>query len=143
GLMNDLPLSWRATAEASAGSVSHASWSFRSIPSNLSLGLFGDPSDLNMNPLGDWNTFQQQVTADPRLSSFTETLHNRFRDESLRLAGPVFNTPRGPATLTLLAEHWTEEVSAASVLDTSESDGATMTGTTPIPARSSATTSLY
>jgi outer membrane receptor protein involved in Fe transport len=143
GIMTKLPLDWRGTAEASLGSFRYTVSTFGQTPSQDFLFLFGNPSDLDVNPLGDWNAFQHAMTADPNRFSSGYTFHDHFSDDSLRLAGPVFSIGAGPTTLTLLAEHWKEDVPTSSQIDSSEFGGMTDTTLTPIFSRSSATTSLY
>src|SRR5262249_24107737 len=98
GLLTDLPFDWRGTIEAGAGSLSDTSVTTDQTPNRGSLFLTGAPSDLQLNPLGNWNAFQQAITADPHHYFIGWTSHNHFRDESLRLAGPVFKT--GPSAAT-------------------------------------------
>jgi iron complex outermembrane recepter protein len=143
GLLTELPFGWRATAEANIGTFRYASWASAEFSRNAFLLLFGSPSDLEVNPLGDWNVFQQAITADPNRYLTGLRYHNRFRSESLRLAGPMFSTAQGPATLTLLAEHRREDVPTATDLRTSTTLGTTITTPSSVPSRSSATTSLY
>src|SRR5262249_30075573 len=122
GLLTDLPFGWRGTMEASAGWLSNMSVTNDQTPSRGYLFLTGAPSDLQLNPLGNWNAFQQAITSDPRRYFIGWTLHNQFRDQSLRLAGPVFSTAQGPATLTLQVEHRTEDVPTSTQLETSETN---------------------
>ena len=143
GLLAQLPFGWRATVELGMGGVRFATSAVSTMPSSSYLSLTGDPSDLEMDPFGNWNAFQEAVTANPGYVTTNYTFHNRFQDDSLRLAGPVFTTPAGVATLTVVAEHRTETV--PNTTENLVSD----TGGTPIPYSSidswysNATTSLY
>jgi iron complex outermembrane recepter protein len=144
GLLTDLPFEWRGSAEASWGGyrvrTSHENtYSYTA----LFLGLFGDPSDLDTNPFGDWETFQNALNQDIVVNTFGYEVSTRFRNESVRLAGPVFNTDAGLATLTLLAEHRSEDGPSFLLHETSDS------GTGPVPSEtffgafSTDTRSLY
>jgi iron complex outermembrane recepter protein len=111
GIEGELPLQWRGIAEASWGRVRY----FRSIAESLPLSgtfyyLTGDASDLDTNPLGDWNTFDRGLRTDVLRSREDSDFHTRYGAQSIRLAGPVFETRAGPATLTLLAERRSERV---------------------------------
>jgi iron complex outermembrane recepter protein len=144
GLVAGLPLDWRGTAEMSSGAFRYDA----SVVSDLVLSgsfllLLGDPSDLDMNPLGDWDAFQRAIGADLRRQTVKLGLHSRFRNQSLRLAGPVFSTPAGPATLTLLAERRTEDVPAYTEFGTTETGGTTTLDESSIASRWSGTSSLY
>ncbi len=110
GLVADLPLSgWRGTAEATFGStkVHILKKTKTSIPT-----LLGPPFGPNINPLGDWRQFQSQLAVDPIFREEEARARNRYREQSLRLAGPLLRTPGGPVALTLLAERRSERVPA-------------------------------
>ena len=111
GIEGELPFQWRGIAEASWGRVRY----FRSIADSLPISgtfyyLTGDESDLDTNPLGNWNTFDRGLRTDVLRSREDSDFHARYGAQSLRLAGPVFETRAGPATLTLLAERRSERV---------------------------------
>ncbi|MEJ0087966.1 MAG: TonB-dependent receptor [Pseudomonadota bacterium] len=111
GLEGGLPFDWRGTVEASWGRLRYFSSLADEVPlSGTSLYLTGDESDLDTNPLGDWNAFDRVVKADLLRSRDDVDFRSRFTAQSLRLAGPVFATRAGPATLTLLAERRSERV---------------------------------
>lgn len=143
GLATDLPLGWRGTVEVSSGAFRIAQSGSSAVSAAGLLLLLGEPSDLDTNPLGNWDAFQDAVSAEAMRASSTFTLRNRFRNHSLRLAGPVLRTAAGPATLTLLGEHQTEEVPDSTDLRTFEQDGITTTTSDAVHSRSSATDSLY
>ena len=143
GLLAELPFNWRGTVDVGAGSLNYSTAVARQSPSQPFLLLTGAPSDLLLNPLGNWNAFQQTYTADPDRNWLSTNFHNQFWDESLRLAGPIFSTAQGPATLTLQAEHRTEAVPAGAEVQTLETGGITTPSTTPFYRWSMATTSLY
>jgi iron complex outermembrane recepter protein len=112
GLLSDLPLGWRGTAEASEGAFYYDAFISSTFSLNSFLILFGDPSDAETNPFGNWEAFQAFFNTDPsRLTIALET-QSQLSNQSLRLAGPVFRTAAGPATLTLLAEHRVDEIPA-------------------------------
>ena len=64
----------------------------------------------NAAPFGNWTDFQAVVGANLRSTVQSEAIETHFSDFSVRLAGPVFKTSAGPATLTLLAERRIEDV---------------------------------
>ena len=108
-----LPFDWRGTAEASFGSLTYFSRSFDEFPlSGISYILFGDPSDLDTNPFGDWDTFHGLATDNVFRTTETHQFHTRFRAQSLRLAGPLFETRAGASTATFLVERRSERVPA-------------------------------
>ena len=144
GVQGGLPYGWRGTAEVTQASIHHTSISFTPISLDAGVYLFGTPSDPDVNPLGDWNTFQRYLAAtDIERYRAEYSFRNRLRDASLRLAGPVFSTTEGPATLTLLAERRTEEVPATRLWKNDEIDGVTTTTSSNIFDYSNATTSFY
>lgn len=109
GVEAPLPFDWRGTAEASWGELrSHATWTDALPLGGLSFFLFGDESDLETNPLGDWANFDRVIRSDTLRSTLTLETRAEFKAQSIRLAGPVFTTSAGPAMLTLLAERRSE-----------------------------------
>lgn len=138
GLIASLPARWRATAEATFGS---ASYDFRSANEdyfNSPIFLFGDEP---LNPLGPWDAFLAAAAApEYRRSAYSDfKARNRYEEQSLRLAGPLFEAAGGPVTLTLLAERRREKVPATTV---SLSTGVTDFETEYAP-QSGRTTSFY
>ncbi|HEY9235128.1 MAG TPA: TonB-dependent receptor [Phenylobacterium sp.] len=134
GVVAPLPQGWRATAEAAIGSARYAYAERKPF--------YGRPFVANtppVSPFGDWEAFQAALIPGIGTTLRALTLETELRNLSLRLAGPVFQTPHGPATLSLLAEENTESVPAYDVVTGS---GATSTVST-IAARRTVTTSLY
>lgn len=123
GLNADLPFEWRANAEVSQGEFSVALSNVVTTSLNSFLILLGDPSDLATNPFGDWDDFQAALTAYPLRLSSDYQASTEFRNYALRLAGPVFHTDAGPATLTLLAEHRQEDIPSYRTHQTTEYAG--------------------
>ena len=111
GIEGELPFHWRGTAEASWGELRYVtSTADETAPQGVSFFLLGDESDLATNPLGDWDTFNRVLMSD--IMGFREAgeFKTQFRAQSIRLAGPLFDTRAGPATLTLLAERRSESM---------------------------------
>jgi outer membrane receptor protein involved in Fe transport len=144
GVAAELPFDWRGTAEISTGAFHRlTALSKRDASEASNLVLLGDPSDLETNPLGDWDAFQRAIAANTSSGMLTE-LRTRFRDRSLRFAGPVFSTAAGPSMLTLLAEHRAEDVPAYTQYSVTTDDaGITTLEPTPLSSRGTATTSFY
>lgn len=140
GLAANLPFDWRGAAEVGWGQFRYSGFASRgfSVTGN-SLVLFGDASDLDTNPFGDWQAFQQAIGDLSQVSQSFST-RTRLRDQSLRLAGPIFSTAAGPTMLTLLAEHRSEKTpSFLSVFASNYYAG----GASYIAERKSETASLY
>jgi iron complex outermembrane receptor protein len=144
GIVADLPFNWRGTLESIRGDVRLTESGSTDYPlSGSFLSLNGDPSDLNTNPFGDWSAFQSAVSADRASTTSRYEVRNRFSQRALRLAGPVFETAEGPATLTLLAEQTTEEMPKSVRLSTFSVGGPPETDLIFAQPHSNATTSLY
>ena len=144
GVVADLPFNWRGTMETNRGEVRLTESGSNDFPLTGSfLSLNGDPSDLNTNPFGDWNAFQSAVSADRASTTSRYEVRNRFSQRALRLAGPVFETSEGPATLTLLAEQTTEEMPKSVRSSTFSVGGPPETDRIFAQPHSNATTSLY
>ncbi|HLA71191.1 MAG TPA: TonB-dependent receptor [Steroidobacteraceae bacterium] len=111
GIEGGLPLGWRGTAEATWGELRFfSSAADDTAPLGVSFILFGDESDLETNPLGDWDAFHRLLLTDVLRFREDGEFKTQFRTQSLRLAGPVFSTRAGPTTLTLLAERRSERL---------------------------------
>ena len=111
GLEGGLPFDWRGTAEVSWGRLHYSSSNADALPANgVFFGLLGDPSDLDTNPLGDWDAFERVTKTGVWRSTLDLDFNGRFGAQSLRLAGPIFHTRAGPATLTMLVERRSERV---------------------------------
>jgi outer membrane receptor protein involved in Fe transport len=144
GVEAQLPFDWRGTAEASWGTFHHDVTG--SVEGNLrasTLFLVGDPSDPDIDPLGDWEGLQRAVGGADLSISQAYGNQTRLHAQSLRLAGPVFKTAAGPATLTLLAERRSEDVPGYEEVVIRESDGTATTVENPVAARSTTTSSYY
>jgi hypothetical protein len=102
GLVASLPFDWRATGEATFGSVQQVF--------EASEQRFRPQFGATLNPFGPWDEFVGAATA--RRSSRTDLLRvqTRYQEQALRIAGPIWTTGAGTATLTLLAERRHEKV---------------------------------
>ena len=144
GVVADLPFNWRGTLETNRGEVRITESGSSDFPLTGSfLSLNGDPSDLNTNPFGHWDAFQSAISADRGSTSSRYEVRNRFSQRALRLAGPVFETAEGPATLTLLAEQTTEEMPKSVRSSTFSFGGLPETDLIYAQPHSNATTSVY
>ena len=138
GLIVALPHAWKATAEATFGSQITK---FESDDTGLYTGqILG--TDPGFNPLGNWSQFQREA-AGYRADILTSSRAvNRYSEQSLRLAGPVFRTAGGPASLTLLFEHRRESVPGYDIVESDDLFGPEQM-TIPVAPRSTTTTSFY
>jgi len=133
GLILPLPHRWNATAEATIGSVRYEAKGAKGY-----FPYLGVTDDVGFNPFGDWETLQRDLASFTLRSAATQKSRNRYREQSLRLAGPVWRTAAGPTTLTLLAQNRIEKVPGFSIEfladiygpDPSYSDYANRTSTT-------------
>jgi outer membrane receptor protein involved in Fe transport len=103
GAVAPLPFDWQGTAEVALGGARYAVTQASETPAQAFLSP-------GAAPFGAWTDFQGGLATSLNRSVQSEDIKNRFSDVSVRLAGPIFTTPGGPATLTLLAERRTEEV---------------------------------
>lgn len=113
-----LPFDWRAEANYSAGwvrnTVETAGFELnRNFSTAVGLNRPGAGGEPAPNPFGDWNSFVRALQAYkiPR-TSFSER-HNHLEGASLRLAGPLFARDAGVVSLSLLADHRRERISAS------------------------------
>lgn len=111
GLLAPLPYAWRSTAELVWGSAR-----FRQDGRMNS----AYPYLLDVQPFGDWKALQQTLVDGQTFGAFDVVARTRFREMSLRLAGPLLERALGRSTLTLLAEHRREAVPAFSVKGTGD-----------------------
>jgi outer membrane receptor protein involved in Fe transport len=132
GAVAPLPLDWQGTGEVAIGGARFALTQTRVSPAAFFLAP-------NAAPFGNWADFQAVVGANPVSSVQSEAIENHFSDVSVRLAGPIFKTSAGPATLTLLAERRIEDVPAYTVRTTTSAGASSA----PIASRRDATTSFY
>jgi hypothetical protein len=143
GLAARLPRDWRAAVEMDAGAVdsrARLSLEGRQVPL---LFLSGDPSDLDTNPFGGWDTFLRALGVEIYRTTISQDIDSKFRDVSVRLAGPVFSTAAGPATLTMLAERFTDQVPGYTEVISRTIEGITTTTETATASRSRNTTSFH
>jgi len=134
GVVAPLPRDWRATAEAAIGSARYGFFE-RTMTYGFPTGSNPPP----LSPFGDWAAFQAALVPGLRTTFQAWAIINHFRDLSVRLAGPVFQTAHGPAMLTLLAERTVESVPAYESLTLSGANSFWAT----IPSRRTTTASLY
>jgi outer membrane receptor protein involved in Fe transport len=132
GVVAPLPREWRATAEATWGQAR-----FKGVVSDTL--DFGPPDGLN--PFGSWTQFEQALINAQQSGYEAFDTHTNYLEQSVRLAGPVFRTPAGPATLTLLAEHRTETIPSYAATITGVFSGLAQTG--PFAPQTVSMTSLY
>jgi outer membrane receptor protein involved in Fe transport len=136
GVVTPLPFGWRGTAEATFGAM-------RTRHSTIhdpaySVPLFGD-----LNPLGDWEVLQREIIATRASSIQASQARNRFQEQSLRLAGPLFELAAGPVSLTLLAERRRESFPIATGFFAAETPGFSFREEFLSPPRRSTTRSVY
>jgi iron complex outermembrane receptor protein len=132
GAVTPLAFDWQGTAEVVLGGARYALTQARVLPGQPFLGP-------TAAPFGNWADFQAALATGLTSSVQSEDIETHYGDFSVRLAGPVFNTPEGPATLTLLAERRIEDVPAYSMLNTVDQ----AMSSAPIASRDTATTSFY
>lgn len=130
GAVTPLPFGWRATAEATWGRAQYK---------ELYADQSGDVIPLTGNPFGSWSQFEQVLLAAPMTGSSKLETDNNYQEQSLRLAGPVFQTPAAPATLTVLVERRSEFVPTY----TTSATGDQAYSASSTAARSTTTTSVY
>lgn len=106
GVIVPLPSGWKGTFE-----VNFARTRFDRLggTDNYYSGpilLWDGSEDPAFDPLGNWEDFQRLLATSYTKAGAHSTLRgeNRYQEQSLRLAGPLFATPAGSATLTLLAQ---------------------------------------
>ncbi len=142
GVTADLPFDWRGTAEASFGALRYDRRSQSQTGAVSGSTPLNDPAS-PINPFGDWTAFQNALSARTNGSSAISHVHNRFREQSVRLAGPVFKLPGGPTSLSLSAERRDEDVPVHVETALSSSAGVSRTTETSIQSRLSRTLSFY
>jgi outer membrane receptor protein involved in Fe transport len=103
GLVAELPFGWRGTGEATFGS---ARFDSRSAAGSPTIDSFRQ----DLDAFRSWSALQSAAIAEAVDGFTAERLRSRYREQALRLAGPLFETPAGTTTLTLLAERRTEKV---------------------------------
>lgn len=146
GLAAELPFDWRGTAEVALGGFRRHYTFSGGTPGDASFFLLlGEPSDLESNPLGNWDEFQRAIGNTGTRILASQRDRTRFQDQSVRLAGPVFGDGSHSRTLTLLAEHRTQDAPAYTRDDitTELSDGTVTSEPQFTNSNSNATTSFY
>src|SRR5262249_36319266 len=143
GLLGELPGGWRGSVEASYGSFQFTLDQSEVFSALVPLQLSGSPTDLATNPLGDWREFEQAMSAYLANTELRAVFANHFHNETVRLAGPVFDMPAGPATLSLIAEHRADDAPATTIAARLEYDGTTMSFDEFEATRAKSTSSLY
>lgn len=140
GLIADLPLGWRGTAEATFGWTRANLFRTRREPRSI---VLGPPFGPDINPLGDWQEFLRELAATPTRTEIEARTRNRYREQSLRLAGPLVAAPGGDVTLSLLAERRTERVPAFTTTARYTEGSDTFEDERRTAARGSASASFY
>jgi outer membrane receptor protein involved in Fe transport len=102
GFVAPLFHAWRVNAELNLGAARYDA----SIDGLYADEDLGQPPD----PFGGREQLQAEFGAYVYPVAFTRAAKNHYRDLSLRLAGPLFETSAGVATLTVLAEQRRESV---------------------------------
>jgi iron complex outermembrane receptor protein len=138
GVIVPLPHDWKAIAEATFGAVRYdisggTTGYYSFVPG------FDEPS---FNPFGNWEQFQRDLAPYRLSASSSFQTYNRYREQSLRLAGPLLRTAAGSSTLTLLFQNRNEKIPTATRQITADLyDPPTFYSSTS--GRSSATRSAY
>ena len=130
GVVAPLPLQWRATAEATWGEAQYAETQTQQAYNGA---VFEGA------PFGSWSQFQQLLLSMPQNGVVKLQADDIYQEQSLTLAGPVFQAPGGPATLTVVAERRGESVPAYAMIGT----GVDAFSAGSVAARSTTTTSIY
>lgn len=117
GIVAGLPFGWRGTAEATLGRLRVENLA---TLNHYYAGL-ADLSQLNL--FRNWDQLQAQLAASLTNAYYGNHARNHYDEESLRLAGPLFSTAAGPATLTLLAERRREWIPNGTIFDYFEAIG--------------------
>ncbi|MBO9711643.1 TonB-dependent receptor [Sphingomonas sp.] len=120
GVIVNLPLGWKADASFAIGGVrSHQGVTTYILDSDASAavgsGQPAAPGEPPPNPFGDWNQFVAATANHKTIYGVSFDSDTRFRNASLRLAGPIYTTAGGPVTLSLLGEHRFEKVREVSL----------------------------
>lgn len=130
GVVAPLPLGWRSTAEAIWGEARYE---------EIQTQQGYDPIPIVGNPLGDWSQFEQILLSSPQNGVIKVQADDLYQEQSLTLAGPVFQAPGGPATLTVRADRRSETDPAYQEVGT----GVDAYATSSVAARSTTTMSIY
>jgi hypothetical protein len=96
GIIASLPLDWSGTAEATFGAAEYRLDTTNDYHSRHNYH--------DLNPFQNWERFQEDAAAKVDAASLSQRIVNRYREQSLRLAGPVFRLTATPVVLTVSAE---------------------------------------
>ncbi|MBT2134620.1 TonB-dependent receptor [Croceibacterium sp. LX-88] len=111
GAIVPLPLGWSGTAEATFGYSQYDRAGGTEHSYDGPLFLFGFPGDdPELTPFGNWDDFLQATQKYQTDGSSADRGRNRYQEQSLRLAGPLFDLGSGATTLTVLAQRRRERV---------------------------------
>src|SRR5262249_2958927 len=91
----------------------------------------------------DWDAFQRAVSMSDLNLTGIGGLRARFRNQSVRLAGPVFGSTARPTTLTLLAEHRTQRTPSHTESDLTVYEGTSTSELINTNGQMTDTTSYY
>jgi outer membrane receptor protein involved in Fe transport len=119
GVIVPLPHGWKGNAEATLGGMRYD----RTTESELYYQgpLIPDGTESpDFNPFGNWEAFQRSLAAYQQNVYSSVRSHNRYREQSLRMAGPVFATAAGPTVLTMLLQNREEKIPAFSLALTAD-----------------------
>jgi iron complex outermembrane receptor protein len=131
GLVAPILFDWRATVETTWGGTRTR---------QAGTDHFDEASyAVDYAPFGGWAQFQAALHDNQMNGTFESQADTRYREQSLKLAGPVFRTAAGTATLALLAEHRGETALGYTVHATGDMES----GEGPISPISIGTTSAY
>jgi outer membrane receptor protein involved in Fe transport len=111
GIIVALPFHWRANAEAIFGSSGYRN---ESAYAYLDSPDFTGVTCPGVDPFGDPDARLLALSSCRHLYLSTDRANSRYREQSLRLAGPLFRTRAGPATLTILLQNRTETIPGSS-----------------------------
>lgn len=98
GLIASLPFGWRVNPEATFGSAGYSTKFAAYVYDSFEFTGVDCP---NVNPFGDQQVLQSSLAACRHSYLSSEVSHTRYREQSLRLAGPLFRTSAGSATLAV------------------------------------------
>jgi outer membrane receptor protein involved in Fe transport len=115
GVLADLPWRWKATVDYSIGAGEAVLSEHAEGINGYSALIQGGDAVRRLNPLGDVSTLIAELATYPGSIDVNYHLISRFRDASIRLAGPVVQLPGGPLFATLLAEDRREHVPSRSI----------------------------
>jgi len=125
GIIASLPLGWRANAEATFGSL-HYKAQYRDRYDDETIRV-PDAALPDGSPFDIASILHAGLARHQEVVSIREEELNHYSEQSLRLAGPVFRSSAGPATLTILLQNRTEAIPPSTydaVIDgDSDSDG--------------------